>query len=433
MISLISLVAGLLCAWQYLFGRERFSPLWLMVGLWLAAISVAQWRLSVYEAPWPLSFWAFLGLAAGAVSIGYWLTSLRLKRYGPPKDPQAAMIMSQWWWPAVLTVLTLLSLVANCYIALRFGTLPILSTIPDRLRFIINREVFGLWEYLALLPRLIIPLSWLYLVSARRQRWQTIVGSLVMTVGYFILVMYASRLVIIIATLMCYFIYLFVRRHQLTARRLLIASALLVTFVLAVSVAIPVLRQYITYRDYATDLDYNPFRYIFSLAELRIPESWAWVVPLYIIPAFNLQALMRAVSESGLTGIYHGGYMLSTLDPLMRILHLPESSLMFSWKELFLPWWVTATFLFAYVVDFGAIGAWAAAGIWGAALAGVYWWAGRRPSLTSIMLCAYASFVVIMTIYTNYLLRPEFYLDVIVIVGLGYLATITKASPKRSS
>jgi len=312
----------------------------------------------------------------------------------------------------ILTILSMLSIAANIYIFLKFQTLPLLSTIPDKMRFIINREVFGPIEYAALLPRIYIPLSFFYLLITKEKikKWQKYLVSANIFLGLLILIAYASRLTIVIVTLLCYFGYLMMKIKAINIKQTIKATIAAGLIVLVVSTAIPAIRQFITYRDYQYAGQYNPFSYISQISEISLPESLQFLIPLYLVPSFNLQALMRGMEFYGGPHFY-GSYTLSVFDSLIKLFHLPLFNAQVDWPGIFLPWWVTATFIFGYFADFGLIGAISAAALWGGLLSLIYVWVNRRPSLLSIMFFAYFSFVSIMTIYTNYFGREELYLD----------------------
>lgn len=411
----------------YFTNSQRFTLDNLFLGLWSIAIAVAQLRLSPYEKSWPIEFWLILLIFFGV----FLLVKIYLDRLFSKRAPEREFDWQFLGRPfnVILILMTAVSLAANFYIFNRFGTLPILSSLPDKMRFIINREVFGLWEYLALLPRIFIPLSFIYLILVKTQkRWLKILVAVNIILGFLILGLYASRVTIIFAVFLCYFSYLIVKIRQINYKKIISASVITVIIVLVAAVSIPALRQYITYRDYYTDIEYTPFTYLADLSEVRIPQKFNFLIPLYLIPSFNLQALMRSTDYFGFWGNYWGRYSLSVFDPLLNILRLPQFDIYIPWKEMFLPWWVTATFLFNYWVDFGIIGIILAAVFWAVILSGIYFSAIKKPTFLSVMLFAYFSFVVIMTIYTNYFSRPEFYLDLAVIIAVHWLLNIKKSN-----
>ena len=192
----IFLLLGLIFIGLYIFSRERFSPANLLLALWLAAMGIAQLQLSPYERAWPLNFWFLLLIFLAIFYLVYKIVSYKFGQKLAVTEISPAI---QLKYPLIIfTVLTLITLVANFYIFNRFGTLPILSSVPDKLRFIINREVFGLWEYAALLPRLYLPFIFICLLIAknipltkRLWLWFNLV------LGFLFLGLYASRLVII--------------------------------------------------------------------------------------------------------------------------------------------------------------------------------------------------------------------------------------------
>ncbi|MFA5029523.1 MAG: O-antigen polymerase [Patescibacteria group bacterium] len=422
----VFIILGMAVGLSYFFGNNKFSPAKLLLSLWLLAIGVAQLRLSPYEAAWSGKFWLILALFFLLFYLSYVIFSRLANR--KIKAGQIIETTNSKIFLITILILTILSLAANAYIFSRFGTLPILSSVPDKMRFIINKQVFGLWEYAALLPRIIIPLAFIFLLSGRRSRVVKIIIFINILLGFLLLSLYASRLVIILPILMSYFGYLIIKIKKINWRKIAVASMVVLILVLVISVAIPMFRHFITYRDYYADVDYNAFTYLADLSKLNLPAQLDFLIPLYLIPAFNLQAFFRATDYFSYANWHWGGYGLSTFNSFLKIFGAPELNGAIAWKEMFLPWWVTATFLFNYWVDFGWLGIIVAAIFWGVLLAVIYNWVTKKPTVLSVMLFAYFSFVTVMSIYTNYLMREEFYLDIILIllVGLPISHKLTK-------
>src|SRR3989339_814463 len=159
----IFILAGFGSGLYYLFAAKKFQFNWLLLSLWLLAIGIAQLRLSPLERPWTWQFWLFLVCFWMIFFAAYYLT----EKFWSKKITEKAADINNAGLEIILTVLTIFSIAANIYIFLKFQTLPLLSTIPDKMRFIINREVFGPIEYAALLPRIYIPLSFFYLLIAK--------------------------------------------------------------------------------------------------------------------------------------------------------------------------------------------------------------------------------------------------------------------------
>lgn len=416
------LFLGLYFAWLYAFSKERFSPANLMLAIWLVSIGIAQLRLSQYEGPWSINFWLILLL----FFILFYLFYKIVTRKASNKiiDSASNIDINKKLFFIITVALSVSSLLANLYIFWQFDTMPVFSTNPDKMRFIINKNIFGLWEYISLLPRLYIPLLLFFLLSAKKVSlkykyfiWVNII------LGFLLLMLYASRLIIILPILLSYFVYLYLRKKELNLKKIIISSLVVLIVVGAISVIIPAFRNYITYKDYYTDTpDYTPFTYLADISGINLPAGLNWVIPLYLIPSFNLQAMMQATTfyTPALNNYYGGGYYVSAFNPLLQILHLPISNVVIPWKPIFLYWWITATFLFSAWADFGYIGIIFISCLWGAVLALAYQYATKKPTYLSIMLMAYLSFVVIMSIYTDYLIRAEFYMDIsfICIVGL---------------
>ena len=424
-------ILGVIFGLSYFFSKNKFSPEKLLLSLWLLAIGVAQLRLSPLEQGWNWQFWLLLVLFFSVFIIVYLLSRKFFKERIAARVRTASI--KEKLMLIVLLLMTVTSLAANYYIFSIFGTLPILSSVPDKLRFIINRQVFGAWEYLSLLPRIYIPLTFIFLLISRPKkswlRW-LLIGNIIL--GFAILSLYASRLIMVITILLCYFSYLIWKIKTVNFRQIIISAVIVVLIISTLAVSIPAFRQYITYRDYhGADEGYNPFTYITSLARLNIPASLNFITPLYLIPSFNLQAMMRSVDYLPVHGYYLGNYNLSVFNPLLKIFHLPQLSAKVDWQGIFQPWWNTATFLFDYFADFGWPGIIMAAVFWGVLLSLVYVWAIKKSSLLSVMLFAYFSFTVIMSIYINYFSRPEMYLDLALIFIFGLILE-NKSENKKS-
>ncbi|HNW08964.1 MAG TPA: O-antigen polymerase [bacterium] len=407
---IVFLALSIAFGWLYLFSQPKFSFDKLLFSLWSAAIGFSQLQLSPYESPWTIKFWLMIILFFTAFYLTYKYSGKLWQKTIISSQTETAR--PKLFFIIILT-LSVLSLIANAYIFARFGTLPILSSLPDKMRFIINRQVFGLWEYAALLPRIFIPLAFIFLLTKRGGKLTKALTILVVVIGFFILSLYASRATIIFALLLCFFSYLIINREKINYKKIAAAAAIILLLVIIISITIPALRQYITYRDYYSDIDYQPFTYLADLSDLKIPDYLDFVTPLYIIPAFNLQAIMRGTNFYQWEDFYWGRYSLSVF-PTFNQIKIP-------WKEIFLPWWVTATFLFNYWADWGWLGIIGAAIFWGSGLSLIYNWSTKKTGLLPVLIFAYFSFTVIMSIYTNYLMREEFYLDMALILIIGLI------------
>ncbi|MFA6919041.1 MAG: O-antigen polymerase [Patescibacteria group bacterium] len=427
---IIFLILSISFGLSYIIGKDKFSPSKLLLSLWFMAIAVAQLRLSPYENPWTLKFWLILGLFF-TIFVFIYLVSARMWQKKLKEQSDLAPANSKLWLILII-IMAIASIITNIYIFYRFGTLPILSSSPDKMRFIINRDIFGLWEYASLLPRLFIPLTFIYFLQFNPKKWLKALLITTIILGFILLSFYASRLVIIFPILICYFSYLIIKIKEINLKKIILASVSVVVVVLAISIAIPAFRQSITYRDYLDpSAQDDPFGYIAKISGLRIPKSLNFIVPIYIIPSFNLQALMKATDLYDGSNFYYGKYDLAVFNPALKLIHQPEIEFKIPWDKILLPWWVTATFLFSYWIDFGYMGIILAGVFWGILLSGLYIWAKKKPSLLSVMLFAYFSFTVIMSIYTNYFLRPELYMDVVAVIVIGLIARAHKFSPKR--
>ena len=329
----------------------------------------------------------------------------------------------------IVALMTIISVGVNIYIYIRFGTMPILSSAPDKMRFIINKELFGPIEYLSFLPRIFIPLAFIYLVThkeIKKSNKNILITSIV--IGFIILCLYASRVIIIFPILMCYFSYLIIKIKEINLKQIIISSVIVVSSVIFLSVSIPIFRQYITYKDYygtiynqeTGEVDLNAsVAYLLNISKINLPKQLNFIAPLYIIPSFNLQTLYHATSYFNTSNFYHGRYLLSISDTFLKPFGINLfSDVKIQWKDIFLPWWNTGTFLFDFWADFGYLGIVFAGVMFGIVFAVLYIIGTSKKNLLSTMLFAYFSFFTIMSIYTNYLRRSEFYLDIFVIAFL---------------
>ena len=420
-LTIIFLLIAVATGYFYFFDRERFSPIYLLLTLWSAALSIAQLRLSILEKPFSSNFWLLITLFFGLLIVSYFFGQKFLA-----KKIKASEVEPKFNRRLILIIISsavIIAIAANIGIWLYFGTMPILSTIPDQMRFIINKKIFGPIQYAALLPRLYIPLIFIYLYKQKEQI-KALEKKLLITaivIGFMILSLYAARLHIVTPILISYFSYLIIKGSNITFKQLLKATLIAAGTVLIISSAIPAFRQFITYRDYISkDESNNPYSYIVTISKVELPRFWQFITPVYLVPAFNLQALDRSIA------FYSGNYAygrveLSAFNSLFRILHLPKVDFKIAWDKIFLSWWVTATFLVVYFIDFGFIGIALAAIIWGLGLAALNIWPRKRPTLLAIFLFAYFNFIVIMTIYNNYFQRPELYIDLLLIIAGGLI------------
>lgn len=419
---IIFTILGIIIGISFFFGHKKFSFTKLLMALWLTSIGVAQLQLSPLEKTWSMTFWFILSLFFTVFLLfnDYFdkLFSKKIRQIKTDININNRILI----W--LVFILLSFSVAVNLFIYARFGTLPILSSQPDKFRFVINKEVFGLFEYLALAPRIVIPLIFAYLLFGKnKKKWHKVLAILGMIIGLTILSLYMARLMIIFVILFCYFIYLISQINEINWKKILKATIIVGLVVLIIATALPAIRQHITYRDYYYDDDDDAFSYIYSLTQVQLPKQVSFLTPLYIIPAFNLQVLYRATEYYTWPNYLFGKYELSVFDPALRIVGLPETNVKIPWKPIFAYWWITATFLFDYFVDFGIMGIILAGILWASLLNGVYYWAVRKQSLLSFFMFGYLGFVTVMSIYTNYFSRQEFYIDIALLVIISIIIT----------
>jgi len=428
------IILFLLCSggflWLYFFYKKnRFSFDNLFFGLWFLCIAIAQLRLSPLESTFDARFW----VAIGIFSLFFYLiyNFVRIKLNKKIIDEDKKINIDENFFLIVLGIMFVVSVIANLYILFKFGTMPIFASAPDRMRFIINKETFGLIEYLSFLPRIFIPLAFIFLIKNNLiKKWKKILVLSIICLGFLILLMYASRVIILFPIIICFFSYLILKIRTITLKQIIISSLIVVSAVLFLSISIPIFRQYITYKDYYGKI-YNektgeydesaPFNYILDISKINIPKKFNLLVPLYIIPSFNLQTFYHAtIYFDSSHDFFYGRYLASIGDGFTKSFGIKFFNEKIEWGKIFLPWWNTGTFLFDFWADFGYFGMILAATIFGTIFAYIYVLAIKKNNLAFTLLFAYFNFFIVMSIYTNYIRRQEFYLDVAFILLLHF-------------
>lgn len=197
-LTILFVVFGLFCFYLFFFKKPKLHPLKFFLGIWFCTCGISQLLLSDFEKPWTFDFWALVLLSFTYFTLGSFIANYFGERY-LKKDEQKIKIErdKQSKLKLAIFILVGVSILANLYIYLKIGTLPLFSSDPDNLRFIINRHIFGLFEYLALAARIYIPLSCLYLFLQKRISKKDIVfSSLVIVFGLATLIIYMSRITI---------------------------------------------------------------------------------------------------------------------------------------------------------------------------------------------------------------------------------------------
>lgn len=430
LIAIFSIISCIFFYFYFFSKKNKFSFDNLFFGLWFLSVGVSQLRLSSLEEPYSTNFWIILCVFSCIFYLSYNFFKNKFfkdARISKIEDENKTNTNSNFFLFIIILML-IVSVGINIYIFFRFGTMPILSTIPDKMRFIMNKELFGPIEYLAFLPRIFIPLSFIYLITNKTNKNKKILLISIITIGFLILLLYASRVIMVFPILMCYFSYLILKIKDIKLKQIIISSLIVVSCVLFLSISIPIFRQYITYKDYygniydketgEVDLDAS-LSYLLDISKINIPKKLNMLVPLYIIPSFNLQTLYHATNYFDSSNFYHGKYLASISDSFLKPFGVSLfKDVKIQWKEIFLPWWNTGTFLFDFWADFGYLGIVFAGVFFGVSFSSLYVLANLKKNFLSTMLFAYFNFFIIMSIYTNYIRREEFYLDIFLIVFL---------------
>ncbi|MDP4001216.1 MAG: O-antigen polymerase [bacterium] len=409
-------------AFFYIFikGPYKFSPLFLMLSAWMAAIGISRLSLSQLEVAWSSTYVLLIDVSLISFSIGFFVFNWFWKKYPfwtkfKFLNRNAVSIKNL---RIILYVMFVVSVVALFMFYNTAGNFPLLSEDSDVFRFTADEEVPGLINYLSQLARIFIPLSFFIMFwpaptlhgeAGRggqgfdvRKHWDLVVLCLLGTLA---LILFVSRTQIFFVDLWIMALYLFIRKPNLKqALKFFPAFLLISVLVLA---AVPLARQYQSYGSTSylagvTEIDTTNFNPVGKL-----------LLPIYVGVSFNQQALLHAQQYYEVNPIQHGRV---TLDPFTNILGLDQFASEFDLGEIFKPWWNTGTYLFPFVQDFGT-----SAFFWIPALiAGILTMAWRYwvdvKNFLSINLYGYAVFFIVMTVYLSFTVRAEMYMDLFLLL-----------------
>jgi oligosaccharide repeat unit polymerase len=400
--------------WQFLRGKYKLSPLWLMLSAWFIAIAISQLHLSTLETVWPGWYWFLLAVSLTSFCFGFFVIENYLKPASAEKEKQDTNNKKLRY---VIYILFIISLGALYLFYKKAGNFPLLAPDPDEFRFAADEKVPGLINYAAQLARVFIPLSFFLFfkeIFNWRKHWELVVICLIGT-GF--LIVFASRTQIFFIDLWVMGLYLLMRKPNLKQALKFYPFFLLVSII--VLAAVPMIRQYKSYGD-------GYLANITGIDTSRYNKIGDALIPIYVGVSFNQQALLHAEDYYQDHLQQHGKV---SLDPFTNIfgkiitpLHRLKSN--YDLGAIFYSWWNTGTYLFPFVQDFGT----AAFYIIPFIIAGIltlswrYW--QTNPNFLSINLYAYAMFFIVMTVYLSFTVRAEMYLDLMLLfVVYKYVST----------
>ncbi len=394
-------IASIASFWQFIRGKYKLSPLWLMLSVWFIAIAISQLHLSQYELPWPGKYWFLVFVSLISFVAGFFFIDKLIIKDSIAKT-QAIAGMGRLRW--VIYILFVISLGALYLYYTRAGNFPLLAADPDAFRFAADTAVPGLINYCSQLARIFIPLSFFLIFFEGfnfKKHWDLILVSLV---GITFLILFASRTQIFFIDLWVMGLYLLMRKPNLKQALKFYPAFLLVSIL--VLAAVPIYRQYKSYGSGylagVTGIDTTNFN----------PAAKAFM-PIYVGVSFNQQALLHAQHYYEDHDTQNGKVFLDPFTNLfgkaLPFLNNFKSS--YDLGAIFYSWWNTGTYLFPFVQDFGT-GAFYVIPFLIAAILTLTWqyWKAN-PNFLSINLYAYAYFFIVMTVYLSFTVRAEMYLD----------------------
>src|SRR3989344_3110755 len=386
---------------QFIRGKYKRAPLWLMLSAWFIAIAISQLNLSSLELPWPGRYWFLVLASLTSFVIGFFVFDRVWVKY--PWWQKCKLLVRNGIFSGRLRILIYgLAGVAAVGLYLyytRSGNFSLLAPDPDAFRFEADTAVPGLINYASQLARVFIPLSFFLMFWERynfKKHWDL---SLLSLAGVISLLLFASRTQIFFIDLWIMAMYLLMRKPNLRQALKFYPVFLLVTVVMLA--AIPLYRQYQSYGDGylagITGIDTTNFN----------PVAKAFM-PIYVGVSFNQQALLHADSYYRTHELQHGKV---SLDPFTNIFGklipgLNNLKSNFDLGAIFYSWWNTGTYLFPFIM---------------AALLTLSWryWE-TSPNFLSINLYAYSMFFIVMTVYLSFTVRAEMYLDLMLLFA-GYI------------
>ncbi len=401
----------------YLFvnGKNKTSPLWLMLAVWGIAIGVPRLNLSDIERPWSVSFLILVAISLITFTAGYLVFDKVFLKY--PFWKKISWLNVENILPRRLRVviygLFILAAIGLSMFYSRVHDFPLLAPNPDVFRFAADEQVPGLINYTAQLARVGIPLAFFVMFWQKfniRKHWDLV---LLCILGAISLTLFASRTQIFFIDLWVMALYFLMRKPNWRQALKFYPIFLLISVI--VLAAVPLVRQHKSYSDsYLGDITgINSEKYF---------KGTKYVLPIYVGISFNMQALMHAQTYYQVNPLQHGKV---TLDPFTNILHIDSLKSNYDLGKIFFSWWNTGTYLFPFVQDFGdsafVLVPFLIAGL--LTLAWRYW--KDQPNFLSINLYAYACFFIVMSIYLSFTVRAEMYIDLFLLL-LIYLFVRSK-------
>ncbi len=411
MLIILNTVLSIIAFWQFLRGKYRLSPLWLMLSVWFIAIAISQLHLSTLEWPWTGKYWMLLAVSLVSFVAGFFVFNHpRLERKWIPAS--AGMDAKRLRW--VIYVLFLVSCFSLYLFYRKAGNFPLLAPDPDSFRFTADNQVPGLINYLAQLARIFIPLSFFlifYETFSWKKHWDLV---LICLIGTASIIVFASRTQIFFVDLWIMGLYLLMRKPTLRQAMKFYPAFLLVSvLVLAV---VPLYRQYKSYgADYLgsiTGIDTSHYS--------KLEKA---LVPIYVGVSFNQQALLHAQNYYDTHPIQYGKVSLDPFTNIFGKVIKPLKKLKSNYDlgAIFYPWWNTGTYLFPFVQDFGTAAFYFVPFIIAGALTLLWKYWQASPNFLSTNLYAYAYFFIVMTVYLSFTVRAEMYLDLALLLIISYI------------
>ncbi len=395
----------------FLFGRNKKSPLGLMLSAWALALGIPQLNLSELERPWSKEFWLLVIISLASFSLGFAFFDWLWQKY--PFWTKWKLLdreqVSSKKLRIFIYALFGVSAVALYLFYQRAGNFPLLAQDTDVFRFQADEQVPGLINYCAQLARIFIPLGFFLMFLegfSLKKHWDLVILNLL---GAAALILFASRTQIFFIDLWVMALYLFMRKPN-WKQALKFYPVFLIISVMVLS-AVPLIRQYKSYGST------NYLAGVTQIDSTNYNPAGKFLLPIYVGISFNMQSLFHAQQYYEVNPVQMGKV---TLDPFTNILGLHSLKSDYDLCKIFECWWNTGTYLFPFVQDFGNAAFYFVPFLIAGVLGLLWRFWQTKPNFLSINLYAYACFFIVMTIYLSFTVRAEMYIDLFVLF-MGYL------------
>lgn len=384
---------------------KSFSPLSIFLYFWSLFLFISLMHLTYLEDE--ISIYTYFIVFISIVSFVFGFKVIQKKLKLDTKDEPKYLISEYRIFNFVL-VLFILGVVSFVYIYIKTG-IPIFSQTPDAKRFEISRQIFGPIEYLSWIHHVLIPIEFSLIMSRKIRGLRKIALFILMIVGLLILASSTTRLMLFIPMFMCLIIFVYYKREN--KKLLYVSFAFLVSVFLLVFYGIFKIR-------------YGAIGGLEYLANIFQPkkEWYVYIISVYSVFSFNMQTLDGILSTYPSFSFNGANTFFNVINSVLNI-HLGQVEII--WGDIFLPFWVTGTYLGKIYIDLGVLGIILIPFIFGSLSGYIYKKfinSSYQNKFFYIIIFSYLNLVLVLNFYTVYMFREEVFLNIILFCFLFMLS-----------